>query len=40
MKKDGVFHVLTMIPERGELLVMGRRPKQHDYEALLAYTVN
>lgn len=40
MKKDGVFHVLTIIPERGELLVMGRRPKQHDYEALLAYTVN
>lgn len=39
MQKDGIYHALTMIPERGELVVMGRRPKQHDYEALLAYTV-
>ncbi len=39
MSKDGILHALTMLPERGELIVMGRRPKQHDYEALLAYTV-
>jgi hypothetical protein len=39
MKKDGVLHALTIRPERGELIVMGRRPKQDDYEALLAYSV-
>lgn len=39
MNKDGIRHVLTMLPDQGELIVMGRRPKQHDYEALLAYTV-
>lgn len=39
MNKDGNYHALTLLPEQGELIVMGRRPKQHDYEALLAYTV-
>lgn len=39
MKKDGIIHALNMLPERGELIIMGRRPKQHDFEALLEYFV-
>ena len=39
MHKDGLRHAVALIPMKGELLVMGRRPKQHEYEALLEYTV-
>ncbi len=40
MKKNGSVHSLTLQPQSGELLVMGRRSKQDDFEAMLAYTVN
>lgn len=40
LSKQGVIHSLIMKPERGELIVMGRRPKQQEFEAMLAYTVN
>lgn len=40
LHKHGSIHSLTLNPDKGELLVMGRRPKQQDFEALLAYTVN
>lgn len=39
LNKNGHVHFLTFKPSEGELIVMGRRPKQFDYEALLAYTV-
>lgn len=37
--KQNIVHELAIRPVKGELVIMGRRPKQHDYEALLAYTV-
>ncbi|MCR2746072.1 transglutaminase domain-containing protein [Limnobacter parvus] len=40
LQKQGRVHSLMLKPNKGELLVMGRRPKQQDFEALLAYTVN
>lgn len=40
LNRQGFVHSLIMKPEKGELIVMGRRPKQQDFEALLAYTVN
>jgi len=39
LKKRGQAYSLTLVPDKGELLVMGRRPKQHEFEALLAYRV-
>ncbi|HEX4879977.1 MAG TPA: transglutaminase domain-containing protein [Limnobacter sp.] len=39
MNKSGRVHHLELKPVRGELLVMGRRPKQTEYEAILAYEV-
>jgi hypothetical protein len=39
LKKSGKAHTLTFVPSRGELLIMGRRPKQHEFEALLGYRV-
>lgn len=39
LNKQGNTFSLSMRPAKGELLVMGRKAKQHDYEALLAYTV-
>lgn len=40
LNKQGRTHSLTLKPDKGALLVMGRRQKQQDFEALLAYTVN
>ena len=39
LKKSGKVHSLVLVPSQGELLVMGRRPKQHEFEALLGYRV-
>jgi len=39
LKKSGKVHSLILVPSQGELLVMGRRPKQHEFEALLGYRV-
>lgn len=39
MSKKGFLHSIQIDPQRGELLVMGRRPKQTDFEAILSYEV-
>lgn len=39
LKKSGKVHSLTLLPSQGELLVMGRRPKEYEFEALLGYQV-
>lgn len=39
MRKSGNVHSIEMWPANGELLVMARRAKEHEYEALLAYSV-
>lgn len=39
LRKNGKAHYLTFVPNKGELLVMGRRPKQDEFEALLGYRV-
>lgn len=39
MRKQGVVHSIDIKPTRGELMIMARRVKEHDFEALLAYTV-
>ena len=39
LKKSGKVYSLTVVPDQGELLLMGRRPKQHEFEALLGYRV-
>ena len=40
LTKQNTLYELSIRPEKGELIIMGRRPKQQEYEALLAYTVN
>mgnify|MGYP006172018653 FL=1 len=39
MRKSGNVHSIELRPVDGELLVMARRAKEHEYEALLAYSV-
>ncbi len=39
LKKEGKVHSVSLVPKLGELLVMGRRPKQLEFEALLGYDV-
>lgn len=39
MRKSGNLHSIEFRPVDGELLVMARRAKEHEYEALLAYSV-
>ncbi|MEW6206628.1 MAG: transglutaminase domain-containing protein [Pseudomonadota bacterium] len=39
LKKEGKVHSVALVPKLGELLVMGRRPKQLEFEALLGYDV-
>jgi hypothetical protein len=39
LNRSGKAYSLTFVPDKGELLVMGRRPKQHEFEALLGYRV-
>ena len=39
MRKDGVSYSVDYRPSKGELLVMARRPKEHEFEALLGYSV-
>ncbi len=39
LKKSSKVYSLTVVPDQGELLLMGRRPKQHEFEALLGYRV-
>lgn len=40
MRKSGNVHAIELLPVDGELLVMARRAKEHEYEALLGYSVN
>lgn len=39
LNKRGTTHSLVIKPLQGELIIMGRRPKQSEFEALLGYTV-
>lgn len=39
LNKKGRTHSIDFLPSKGELLIMGRRPKQDDFEALLGYVV-
>ena len=39
LRKEGKVHSVALVPKRGELLVMGRRPKQLEFEALMGYHV-
>lgn len=39
LKRSGKVYSLSLSPSQGELLVMGRRPKQLEFEALLGYQV-
>ncbi len=40
VKSDGVFDLNFIPKDRGELLVMGKKPDSADYMAVLAYSVN
>lgn len=39
MRKNGVSYSIDYLPTKGELLVMARREKEHEFEALLGYSV-
>lgn len=39
LNKSGKIYSLKLVPRQGELLVMGRRPKQREFEAMLGYRV-